>query len=303
MSGLQRAWAAWEGFWFAPVPAASLGWMRVTLGLMLCGSWALLWPELPHLLEVLDLDLLRRHHTDWRVSYWDLVPPGPAVHVAHGLGLLVLVSFTVGFRTRLANLLALIMLVSFWHRLPWVQNGGDRLLRLWTLYLCLVPSGAAVSVDAWLARRRGEPAVEQVTGFAHRLVQLQLCWVYFLTGYDKLVDGSAWRSGLAIAYSMSEGTFNRAPWLLDPLIQSDVGLGVLMLLTWVTLGWELLFPVLVAFKPTRLASLFAGVCLHLGIFFTMSVGMFGPASVWGYQAFVADRWKDGKLMLGAARAQ
>jgi hypothetical protein len=265
--------------------------MRVSLGAMLVGSWLLLWPELPHLLELLDLRLLERHHTDWRISYFDYLPPGPAVHVAHAVGLAILVSFTVGFRSRLMNVLALLLLVSFWHRLPWVQNGGDRLLRLWTLYLCTVPSGAAVSVDAWLAQRRGDAPVPEVSGFAHRLVQLQLCWVYFLTGWDKLLSGVAWRDGTAIAYSMSEGTFSRAPWLLDPWIQSDIGLAVLMGLTWLTLGWELLFPLLVAFKPTRLGGLVAGVCLHVGIFFTMSVGMFGPASVWGYQAFLADRWK------------
>lgn len=291
MSMLRSAWSAWERFWFTPVPAVSLGWMRVTLGLMLCGSWLLLWPELTELLELVDLQAVERHHTDWRISNWDHLPPGPAVHVAHGLGLLVLVSFTVGFQTRLMNVLALIMMVSFWHRLPWVQNGGDRLLRMWTLYLCLVPSGAAVSVDAWLRERKGAAPVLEVTGFAHRLVQLQLCWVYFLTGYDKLLESGYWQNGLAIAYSMSEGTFSRAPWLLDPVVQSDVGLAATMALTWLTLGWELGFPVLVAFRRTRLGALVAGVCLHLGIFFTMSVGMFGPASVWGYQAFLADRWK------------
>jgi len=291
MTALRRAWGMWERFWFSPVPAASLGWMRVTLGLMLCGSWVLLWPELSHLLDIIDLQVLERKHTDWRISYMDYVPPGPMVHVVHGLGLAVLVSFTVGFRARVSNLLALVLLVSFWHRLPWVQNGGDRLLRLWTLYLLTVPSGAAVSVDAWLRQRRGDAPILEVSGFAHRLVQLQLCWVYFLTGYEKLTAGSGWRNGHAIAYSMSEGTFNRAPWVLDPLIQSDVGLAALMGLTWLTLGWELVFPALVAFKPTRTPGLVAGVFLHLGIFLTMSVGMFGPASVWGYQAFLAERWK------------
>ena len=34
------------------------------------------------------------------------------------------------------------------------------------------------------------------------------------------------------------------------------------------------------------AGLAAGVALHTGIFFTLSVGMFGPASVWGYQALL-----------------
>ncbi len=267
--------------------------MRVTLGLMLLGSWVLLWPELPHLLEIIDPQVLRTDHTSWRVSYFDHVP-AEWLGLSHVAGTLVIVAFTVGFQARLANLLVLVMLVSFWHRLPWSQNGGDRVLRLWTLYLLTVPSGAAVSVDAWIRQRRGKPAVTEVSGVAHRLVQLQLCWMYFLTGYDKLLQSDQWRVGDAIYYSMNEGTFSRAPWLYDPIVQSDVGVAVLMGLTWLTLGWELAFPVLVAFRRTRLPlGLLPGVALHLGIFATMSVGMFGPASIWGYQAFLSDRWSRG----------
>jgi hypothetical protein len=290
MSVLQSMWSAWERFWFTPVPATSLGWMRVSLGAMLVGSWLLLWPDVAHILDILDARLIDGHVTDWRFSHLDLVS-GPWVHVAHAAALAVFVAFMVGWKARWMNLAALIVLIGFWHRMPWVQNGGDRLLRIWTLYMLAVPSGAAVSVDAWLSHRRGEPAVESVSGFTHRLVQLQLCFVYTYTGIDKLLSGAAWRDGTAIYYSMSEATFSRAPWLLDPILQTAAAQYALMGLTWATLAWEVFFPALVLWRRTRLAGLVAGVGLHMGIFFTMSVGIFGPASVWGYQAFLADRFR------------
>jgi len=284
MTGL---WAGWERWWFAPVDARSLAAMRISLGLMLTGSWLLLWPQMEPSMRLIDQEVIAGHHTPWRWSYLDLLSTPWAIHGAHLAGLLIFISFTVGYRTRWSNALAAVILISFWHRLPWVQNGGDRLLRIWTLTLLTVPSGAAWSVDAWLdpTQRR-----ETVPALAHRLVQLQLAVVYTATGIDKL-GGQTWLDGSAIYYAMSEGTFSRAPWFFDPLLQTAPGRAATMALTYVTLGWEVLFLPLVAWRRSRAATLAFGVVLHAGIFLTMSVGVFGPASVWAYQAFFAERWR------------
>jgi hypothetical protein len=89
---------------------------------------------------------------------------------------------------------------------------------------------------------------------------------------------------------VSDGTFSRAPWLLDPLLNTWVGQVGAVMMTYATLGWELLFVPLVCWPRTRIATLVVGLGFHLGIFLSLSVGMFGPASIWGYQAFLWNRW-------------
>ena len=294
LPALTRLWAAWERFWFPAVDARAVAAMRISLGVLLIGSWVLLWPQLAPAARLIDAGLLHAHHTGWAESHSRAVVAGIGLHRAHAAGLVAIVAFTVGYRTRWANLLTALVLIGFWHRLPWIQNGGDRLLRIWTLYLLTCDSGAAWSVDAALRARRGAPPVTEVPGLVVRLVQLQLMVVYGATGVEKLLGGQPWLDGSAIYYAMSEGTFSRAPWLFDPVLQTRAGQAIAAALTWVTLGWEILFPALVVWRRTRGAALWAGVGLHVGIFFTMSVGIFGPASVWGYQAFAVDRWRSAR---------
>ena len=74
------------------------------------------------------------------------------------------------------------------------------------------------------------------------------------------------------------------------MLYTTVGQAAAYVATITTLLWELLFVPLVMWRRSRPIALAVGVVLHLGIFLTMSVGMFGPASVWGYQAFWWDRW-------------
>ena len=199
MTVLARVWSAWDRWWFTPVDARVLAAMRISLGVMLIVWWVLLWPDLDLLFGdagVVDYRVVTRSWTDWRISHLDHVN-GAALHGAHALGLVALLAFTAGFGTRVANVLVAVALVGLYHRDPWIQNGGDRLLRLWALYLCLTPSGAAWSVDAWIRARRGRPPVTTVPMFGLRLVQLQVCWMYLDTGIEK-ATGSGWTDGSAI---------------------------------------------------------------------------------------------------------
>jgi hypothetical protein len=47
-------------------------------------------------------------------------------------------------------------------------------------------------------------------------------------------------------------------------------------MTWLVLAWECLFPLLVLWRPTRLAALWVGVAFHLGIWASLELGGFGP---------------------------
>ncbi|MFT5685504.1 MAG: hypothetical protein ACI8RZ_006456 [Myxococcota bacterium] len=288
---MTRLLDAWSRFWFAPVDARSLGVMRITLAILLIAS---------HLAWIGDLTLLSdagpvstqtildgSSYLRW--SYLDGLS-GDALATAHLLGLIPLVGMLVGWQSRLMCIAALVVQVALHHRAPWLQHGGDRILRISVLALCFAPTGAALSVDAWLARRRcGIDASPLVPVTAHRLVQIQLMVVYLFTGIAKL-SGATWIGGTALYYALSSRTFQRFPHLLEPVLSSWPGQLALTASTWVTLAWELVFAAMVLFPRTRRWALIIGLAVHVGIAATMMVGSFSFATTWCYLAFLPTAW-------------
>jgi hypothetical protein len=57
-------------------------------------------------------------------------------------------------------------------------------------------------------------------------------------------------------------------------------------MAWVTIAWELGFPVLVALKGTRAATLWLGVIFHALTFVTLEVGAFALYAIACYAVFV-----------------
>lgn len=279
--------AAWNRFWFAEVDARSLAGLRVTLGLLLIVWLAFLWPDLHLLAESgpVDTRVLDEGWTRWRSHTLDGLDLGE-LRAGWLALMLVLIAWTVGLGTPVVGAVALFGLTAIWHRSPWIQNGGDRLLRIWLLTMVLTPCGRVWSVDAWL---RGRPAESTVPVYGHRLVQIQLLVMYTYTGVAKL-QGRTWLEGSAIYYALSDLGYVRWPAMFDALLVYPVVRAVLRGLTWATLVWEIAFAPLVLWRRTRAAALWAGVALHLGIFATMSVGIFSWSTLWGYLAWLEPGW-------------
>jgi len=287
MAALKWAWGAWQRFFFAPVPATSIGVMRLSLGLLLVMEHLWLWPQLSELFSATGPVPAQaaRGELPWpRLTLLDaVVDPRPVWLIM----LVVYLLFAAGLGGRVMAVLALVAQVLLYHRDPFYQHGGDRVLRLVTLYLCLVPCTAALSLDAWRARR----SKATVPILAHRLIQIQLAVIYMSSGYVKL-HGHTWRDGTALYYALSDGQYTRAPWLLEPLLRSDVFVWFSRVATWITLGWEAAFGLLLLWRPTRRLALVIGLLVHGGIFFNLSVGSFSLIMLWSYQSLVDPAWVD-----------
>ncbi len=297
--GRGRRLLAWlRAFFFRPVPATSLGVMRIGLGLLLILHHLMLWPELELFFTddgIIRLAALESGWSDERWSAYDLVSAGPSVHLLHGAFLLVLVAFTLGLGTPVAAVLSFLILIWIHHRAPWIQNGGDRVMRIMAMYLAVSPCGRALSLDRWLQTRRlrraglVEPARPLVPVFTHRLIQAQVMVIYAYTGIGKLA-GSTWREGTALYYALSDENYARAPMVMDAIFATWVGRAAASLGTWLTSAWEVLFGLMVLWAPTRVVALIIGVGVHGGIWLTMSVGLFSFATLWGYLAFLSPAW-------------
>ena len=153
------------------------------------------------------------------------------------------------------------VVISFAHRVPEALFGLDKLIGMLILYLAIGPSGKALSVDSWLARRRAkdkQPVPPSIAAnFALRLIQIHMCIMYFFAGASKM-QGTAWWNGQAmwlvfgnLEYQSVDMTWMAwHPWAIE-------------LLSHFTLFFELSFCVLIWVRLLRPLVLLAALVLHL----------------------------------------
>ena len=300
IKGLTAIWKWWAWFWFRPIQAGGTGIMRVLMGIMLVMTSIDVFPHLATLVGpdgIFSASAASRGVRLARWTYFDHIPTLGWMQVAHGLALLTNVLFLVGFKSRTMGFLSVIAHAALYQRNSWFMNGGDRLVRELTLYICLVPCGAKYSVDAWLearrARRRGQKVERNplIPVVGMRLIQIQLAFMYAMSGIEKWASGS-WHRGSAIYYSLSTDNYSRSDWLVSPALDTAVGYELTKFATLLTMYWECWFWLMVLWRPTRWLALGIGVGMHLGVHIGLMVAFFSFASMWGYLAFLPYDWAE-----------
>jgi len=298
LRGLGAIWRFWSWFWFRPISAKGTGVMRILIGLVLVMTTLDVFPDLATLVGpdgIFHESSARRGVRLARWTYFDQIDTLAGMQIAHGLALVVNILFMLGYRSRTMGFLSVVAHAALYQRNSWFMNGGDRLVREFGFYICMVPCGAAFSVDAWLKdrKRRGlglnidiKPMVPIL---AMRMIQIQIAFVYFVSGIEKFDSGS-WQRGSAIYYSLSTDNYLRSDWLVSPLLDGRFGYELTKIATYTTLYWETFFWLMVLWRPTRWLALFVGVGMHLGIHLTLTVAFFSGISMWAYLAYLPYDW-------------
>jgi hypothetical protein len=189
------------------------------------------------------------------------------------------VLLTIGLATPVAAIVSLAGLVSAVNRAPLNVFGLDDTLGLLLVPLVIGPAGAVLSLDAMLLGR-GRPEASVRAGIALRLLQVQLCVVYFFSGCGKLL-GASWWEGTALWGAAANVQYRTLDitWLAwHPLVTNA--------LTLTTLWWEVTYPALVWPRLTRPLVLAMAVLVHLGIGLAMGMMEFGLAMIVANMAFV-----------------
>ncbi|WP_328764986.1 HTTM domain-containing protein [Haloarcula rubra] len=194
--------------------------------------------------------------------------------VAAGLAAL---SLLVGYRTRLATVVSLVLLVSVQVRNPLVLNSGDVLLRRLLFWGAFLPLGSRWAVDA----TEGATDDHGVVGPATAGLLAQVVVVYATNAAVKL-RADVWLRGDAVRYVFQLDHFT--------VLLGDVVAGwtpLLTLVDWLWVGMLLTSPLLVVLTGWRRAALVgAFVGAHLGMVLTLSIGVFPLVSVTGLLALV-----------------
>ncbi len=200
-----------------------------------------------------------------------------------------------GFLTRLQLFSIFILYNSFIHRNILIADGEDTVFRLMAFYLLLSPAGYYFSVDNWLRkilkRKRnlteslGVPPPREFAIWSLRLIQIQTASIVFISGIEKLL-GSDWRDGTAIFYvSRLDDLFYRFP-LPSFLFKSMFFINIM---TWATLFVELVAPIAIWFKATRLPALLVMFAFHLSLEYAMNLNLFQWLMMLGWCSFLQTR--------------
>ncbi|MGE9743499.1 HTTM domain-containing protein [Bdellovibrio bacteriovorus] len=267
-----------DEFLFKPQPVYSVALLRIGLGLLLLFNWLMIYTDLEILFGpdgIVSLQTAQQYGNPLRFSLFDYMPNTYKVTATLAfVHLLAVLALTFGAWTRTSILIAFITLISFHHRNGFIMNSADSVLRVFLFLLLFTPCADAFSVDRWRLRlKRKAPEVPaEKAPWALRMIQIQFCIIYIATVLFK-IKGDRWVDGTAVYIATRLDDFVRFEL---PLLNSMV---LIKCITWSTLLVEFALGTLVWVKELRYWVLLAGVGLHLGIEFTMSIPVFEWAMI------------------------
>ncbi len=212
------------------------------------------------------------------LSLFALAPHDPLLPRLVALAFVVAAAgLLVGFHSRGCALAVFVLELSLQHRNPFIENAGDRLFLILAFLSAFSPLGARWSVDALLERRR--PPLSDPPALFQRLMAVQVAFVY-LNAFAGKIGQASWRAGDAVREILASPALSSAPLLLSRPLGA--------LLTWSTLVFELLFPLLVWSRPWRPYLLLAGLAFHVGIQWCLGIPGFGEVMIASYACFLTD---------------
>jgi hypothetical protein len=199
----------WNRFWFTPSDPLPLAVLRIAVGSIVLYLIATFGFDLRRFFDpqtgLLPLQtvlaVMTQREGVARFSYFDYAPDGLTLQLLHYVGVAIVAAFVVGFQTRITSVLSWLVFLSYFHRGPMLAGISEPVLSFLMLYLCIGPSGAELSVDAALRRRRG-PALRPEANWSYlatlsiRLIQVHVTLVYVLMFLGKQ-SNFVWWNGTA----------------------------------------------------------------------------------------------------------
>lgn len=294
----------WNRFWFQPNSTGILGLLRIGVGL--CGLWFLFGFTFD-LVQwfgedgVVSLSMLRaisigEDSIPYRLSWFYLSESPAVIWSLHALACVIMVAFTLGWKTRFVAPLALFAVLSYVHRVPILSGQFEPVLCMALFYLAighsrLKPSECSLSLDAFLANRKGGSGsgwwVDSsgvMVNVAIRLVQIHLVGFYLVMLFTQ-VSGETWWIGESV-WSLMASSESR---LID---FSGFGRSSLLINLWSyeILLFEASFAVLIWVRVFRPLLIALSVLHWIGIVLLTGYFDFAMIMVLANAAFLSPAW-------------
>ncbi len=251
-------WKDWNDFWFAPQAWEPLVVARIGLGASMLAAYLLYAPYVDVLFGpdglgayTMGKNHFIREHT-WSV-WW-----------------MVIVSsfcFMIGLGTKLSGALLIAGHLIFIEPGRFFSWGWVPTLPAFAGYLTIGPSNARYSVDAWIkAKFFHSSPPEHVEGWCMRLVQAHIIAIYLGAGWHRIGD-IAWMRGEMVYDAVTYAYFSRFPGVDWSMFKWP-----LVVANYVVWGLELMAPVGLIMRETRLWFAIGLWGMHFGLEATSTIG-------------------------------
>jgi len=268
---MKRASAIWDRVWFSEGSLVGLGAWRVLV--LLIAGYATAFPSwvIFSYTSTTGEELGFRWTPVYFIEVMGMGPPG--AELARTLLTILVIAYgtaLLGIFTRTSTLVVAVLGVFWWGLgYSFGQAHHEKIslaFALMTLPFC--PCGARLSVDAWLARRRGRPLPQssELATWPRRLVQVSIAFCYLFAGGSKvLISGFEWANGYTLQAIMA--TEN------DPMAQAIAGdVFLAQLASGTVLFIQGTFPLVFLHRHLRWVYVPGTVAFHLGAWITMNPG-------------------------------
>ena len=280
MSAFATLRARWNAYWFRPAPLLDLAVCRViVVGVHL---FVML---VPYALLKYPVYGMLEHYAALPASKWNpepllmrlfLLPLGgarPGLELTQWIQTLTIVAGAlalVGWRTRTACALFAVgnVFLSAYSYSFGEHHHTEAITVMFLLALPFAPCGAALSVDAWRARRRGpQPVTSELAAWPLLSIRWMFALCYLSAAVCKLVAaGPEWMNGYTLRYYMLQDGL-RWETGIGPWLAGQHGLAVA--LSWFSVLVEGFFWLVLARPRAALVLVPAAIALHVGIYAAM----------------------------------
>jgi hypothetical protein len=281
-SWIALIWKEWTHFWFSSFSSAKWKIFRAAIGINMFSAYLVRHFSLRDFYSPTEGIFISDPSQYVPMSYrWNFLGSwfqnGLAEHWIfwiHGAYLVALLLMILGVAPRLASVIAFILHVSFIHANIGAVYGVDLIFTFFLFFFCLTSDRVSA---------KDETTRAWISSMALRFAQIQVCIIYAFSGWEKL-KGAVWWNGEALWSVLANPQLARFDftWLSHaPLILVGVA--------YLTLIWEIYFPVLVWVPRMRLPTLLIGVLFHLSIAMMMNLVFFGLLMITTYILFLNER--------------
>ncbi len=186
--------------------------------------------------------------------------------------MIALSCLALGLFTRLSAFFSLLTQLMLMNSIHFFEYGADSFTTILLFYCLAFPVGRVMSLDNRLFKS-AKQLHEGTAIVCLRLLQLHLCIVYFIGGFDKVV-GENWRNGEAFWKAVTSHNMLQ---LIDLSILKNTPF--FLIGGWLTVLVEMLYPIMIHIPKTRKLWLCLTIGMHLGIIVFLGLSFFATLMI------------------------